>query len=315
MKMVITGVSGFIGGRLLTAAREVHGNDVTAFTSRPDERPHIVYKNPARFELGAAELARISETEMLIHAGAFTPKNGAEANEISGSNSNIEFTQGLLSLPWPNLKKVVFLSTIDVYANAVGPIDESTPTAPGSLYGLSKLYCERLVTLTAAERGFSSCILRIGHVYGPGEERYAKVLPRAIQNIVDGKDVELWGDGAELRSFIYIDDVVAAILKAVELETSPDVINVVGGNAISIRNLLETLISISSRDVRIVPRPHVGRTRDFVFNTDRIKRHLLPEEYDLNSGLRDELAHVENNAVREAAMVLQADSNPLPTDS
>ena len=56
--------------------------------------------------------------------------------------------------------------------------------------------------------------LRIGHVYGPGEEEYKKVIPITIKKILDNKPLQLWGDGSDLRSFIFIDDVVNSIVKS-----------------------------------------------------------------------------------------------------
>jgi UDP-glucose 4-epimerase len=203
-----------------------------------------------------------------------------------------------LALPWANLKKIVFLSTVDVYANVDGPISEATPTMPSTLYGLSKLYCERMVSLYADNRGLALQVLRIGHVYGPGEEKYAKVLPKAIKSIVSGKDVELWGEGNELRSFIYIEDVVTAIFNAVELDEQPGVINLVSGNAISIGNLLEKLINIGGRDIAIVRREFSGVARDLLFNNAKIKNYLLPEETDFAAGLAAEFKHIQNlNAI------------------
>ena len=291
MKLIITGTSGFIGTRLLQLARAAYGSDATAFSSRPSEGSHIVYRDMAGFGLAPKELALVEEAEVLIHAGAFTPKSGADANHIVNCTGNITFTEKLLALPWRNISKVMFLSTIDVYANVDERINEATPTAPASLYALSKLYGERMVTIHAAKHGMSSQVLRIGHVYGPGEEKYAKVLPNAIQNIVAGKDVELWGEGKELRSYIYIDDVVTAILKAVELQDDPGVINIVGGNSISIRDLLEKLIAISGRGTGIVRREFSGATRDFVFDNSKLKRFLLEEETEFTAGLKAEFDH------------------------
>jgi UDP-glucose 4-epimerase len=294
MKMIITGTSGFIGARLLQSTRATYRNNVTAFSSGQSEGSHIVYRDEPDFGLTPTDLALIEGAEVLIHAGAFTPKSGAEANQVEGCNSNITFTKKLLGLPWYNLKKVVFLSTVDVYANVDGPISENTPTVPVSLYGLSKLYCERMVTLYANEKGIVGQLLRIGHVYGPGEEKYAKVIPKAIQNIVDGNDVELWGEGKELRSFIFIDDVVAAIFKAVELQEEPGVINVVGGNAIAIRDLIETLIEIGGRGTKVSQREFSGATRDLVFDNTKLKHYLMPKESDFIDGLRVEFAHIES---------------------
>jgi len=294
MNIVITGASGFIGARLLEKARATYGDNVTAFSSRHSEGSHIVYRDGSDFGLTPADLNLVEGAKILIHAGAFTPKSGAEANQISGSNSNISFTKKLLDLPWHNLKKVVFLSTVDVYANVEGPASEKSPTVPVSLYGLSKLYCERMINLYAKENGIVDQLLRVGHVYGPGEEKYAKVIPKGIQKIVDNEDVELWGEGREIRSFIFIDDVIAAILNAVELQEEPGVINVVGGNPIAIRDLLDILIEIGGRGTGIVRRELVGPTRDLFFDTAKFKRYLLADETNFRTGLLKEFRHIES---------------------
>ena len=289
----MTGTSGFIGSRLLQTARAMYGDNVTAFSSHPSEGNHIVYANRTDFSLAPAELALVEDANVLIHAGAFTPKCGTEANQIKSCNSNIAFTEELLALPWRNLKKIIFLSTLDVYNNLDCPISEATLTVPTTLYGMSKLYCERMMSLHAAERGIAIQVLRIGHVYGPGEEQYVKVIPKAIERIIAGGDVELWGEGEELRSFIYISDVVTAILKAVELQEEPGVINVVGGNVISIRDLLEKLIAIGGRQTKIVQREFSRTRRDLVFDNTKLKRYLLPEESDFTTGLKMEFRQVE----------------------
>ena len=289
----MTGTSGFIGSRLLQTARAMYGDNVTAFSSHPSEGNHIVYANRTDFSLAPAELALVEDANVLIHAGAFIPKCGTEANQIKSCNSNIAFTEELLALPWRNLKKIIFLSTLDVYNNFDCPISEATLTVPTTLYGMSKLYCERMMSLHAAERGIAIQVLRIGHVYGPGEEQYVKVIPKAIERIIAGGDVELWGEGEELRSFIYISDVVTAILKAVELQEEPGVINVVGGNVISIRDLLEKLIAIGGRQTKIVQQEFSGTRRDLVFDNTKLKRYLLPEESDFTTGLKMEFRQVE----------------------
>lgn len=293
MKIIITGASGFIGKRLLQTARLYFGCGVTAFSSQPADGSYILYRDLPGFGLGLAERLLLQEAEVLIHAGAFTPKCRTEVNHLPGCNSNISFTKELLALPWKNLKKIIFLSTLDVYGNFEGVISEVAPTIPVSLYALSKLYGERMVEITAAERGIQSQVLRIGHVYGPGEEKYDKVIPKAIKNILAGKDVELWGDGKVLRSFIYIDDVITSILNAVKLQEDPGVINVIGGSAISIRNLLDKLVAIGNRETGIVQHELSEVQHDLVFDNSKLKRYLLPEESDFLIGLETEFRHIE----------------------
>ena len=293
MKIVITGTSGFIGSHLLQTARAVYGDKVTSFSSRPSTGPQIIYTNRADFNLTAAETTLIEGTDVLIHAGAFIPKCGIEADKIESCNSNIVFTAKLLALPWRNLKKIIFLSTTDVYTKSDNVISEATLTEPATLYGMSKLYCERIMSLYAAERGIDIQILRIGHVYGPGEDQYAKVIPKTIERIITGGDVEIWGQGKELRSFIFISDVVKAILSAINLLEQPGVINVVSGNAISIRDLLEKLVLIGGRQTKIVQRGFFGASHSLLFDNTKLKQHLLAHERDFTTGLEIEFRHVE----------------------
>lgn len=290
----MTGTSGFIGSRLLQAARADYGNEVTAFSSGSGEGSHIVYQTSVPgFGLSPQEMDLIQEAEVLVHAGAFTPKVSADANRLDACTSNITFTDHLLALPWTRLKKIVFLSTIDVYGSVVGPITEDTPAIPTTLYGLSKLYGERIVHLFAAEKSIASQILRVGHVYGPGEEHYQKIIPRAMRNILSGENLERWGEGRERRSFIFINDVVSAVLAAVELEELPGVINVVGGRPIAMRDLLDTLVNLGETAVKIVERETHGTTQDVVVDNTKMREYLLAEETDLTAGLQMEFDHVK----------------------
>lgn len=296
MKVLLTGSSGFIGRHLLAAACQTWGEDnLIVLSSRPAARGHSIVYGP-NFSIDAAGRALAAEAELLLHAGAFTPKSGATANQLAGCNSNIDFTAKLLALDLPKLRNLLFLSTLDVYAAVDGPINEDSPVGPASLYGWSKLYCEHLVQQYAVQHQLSAQVLRIGHVYGPGEEQYAKVLPNAIRKLLAGEPVELWGEGRELRSLIFIDDVVRAILAAARAPSSLGVINVVGGQPLPVRALLERVIALSGKAVTLSQREFHGVPRDFVFDTRKLKAHLLAEETPLDQGLLAELAYMENLA-------------------
>lgn len=291
MKILITGASGFIGSYLVSAACATFGsNNIVAFSSKNTEICQSIVYNSFDFDLSPSDYALLADVEVLIHAGAFTPKSGMDTN-VFDANNNIHFTENLLNLPFENLKKIIYLSTIDVY-EAAEFTSELTPTLPLTLYGFSKLYCERMITLFAANNNCHSQILRIGHVYGPGEEKYAKFLPKAIKSVIYNGVVELWGDGTEIRSFIYIDDVIKAIIKAIDLRESPGVINVVSGIPISIRALIDKLIEVSGRKIDIITRDYSGSKRNYIFDNKKLCQYLLDSETDFMSGLQAEYTHM-----------------------
>jgi UDP-glucose 4-epimerase len=293
MKLLVTGASGFLGSRLVRAASASLGaENVIAFSSTHDHPcPSVVYRG-SNFNLSEDDFALLETAEVLIHAGAFIPKDRLQANAIRECNGNISFTEQLLALPLGGLQKVLYISTVDVYEPAE-LTTEDTLTLPSSLYGWSKLYCERMMSIFAANRDIGSQILRIGHVYGPGEEKFAKFLPKVIKNIVAGEAVELWGDGSEIRSLIYIDDVVEAILQACNLSSAVGPINVVGGVPVSMRALLDHLTVISGSPVAITEKKSSGDKRNYIFDNAKMRQNLLPNETELIAGLGAEYAHIK----------------------
>lgn len=288
MRIAVTGVTGFIGLRLLNSLSAKYGNEsITPISSRPIEGfDCVIYDENMSFQ---DEI----QCEVLIHAGAYTPKNSSQANIISKCNSNIFFTEMLLSnVSLAKLKKIVNLSSLDVYAGAE-KLDETSSVGPLSLYGMSKLYCEKMVHSFATENNIEARTLRIGHVYGPGEEAYQKVLPLTISKIINNQPVEIWGDGSELRSFIHVDDVVTTIVRSTEIDFEPEVINVVSGNALSIRELVSMLISISTKDIKVTYSAANYPSRDLVFDNSLLKKYLLPTERDLGLGLEEEYEYMK----------------------
>ena len=294
MKVLITGASGFIASRLLKVACNTYGREnIIAFSSRSCEHCNTIIYDRDDYSVCQSDYALLESVDVLIHAGAFIPKSRNDVGNLKGCNDNIRFTDKLIKLPFKNLKKIVYLSTVDVYAPA-SLISEQTPTIPQTLYGQSKLYCEKMLTAFSAQRKIHSLVLRVGHVYGPGEEAYSKFIPLAIQTIIDNNRVELWGDGSELRSFIYIEDVVKGIMNSLVLDAEVDVINVVGGEALSIRQLLDRLIAISGKQVEVNELESHGEKRDLIFDTKKFAKYLGVNETDVLAGLTSEYNYMKS---------------------
>lgn len=297
MKILVTGASGFIGAYLIDALIKIYGrSSVFAFSTDNIANVNcIIYNRPRDFKVQASDF---SDFTCLIHAGAFIPKDTSQANDISRCNDNVFFTENLLSLDLRGLKRIIFLSTVDVY-DCSGVVSEETRIQPVSLYGASKFYCEELIRAFAKNNAVEYMNLRVGHVYGAGEEKYRKVLPVAIGRILAGRPVEVWGSGSELRSFIYVKDVVKAIVNSVECKIANLNVNVVSGIPISIRDLLVRLISISGKDVALNYIESNHSRRDLIFDNSKLISMLLDRETDLENGLFEEYSYMkkkyENN--------------------
>jgi UDP-glucose 4-epimerase len=137
-------------------------------------------------------------------------------------------------------------------------------------------------------------ILRIGHVFGPGEEKYQKIIPLTILKLLNNEDIEIFGDGEAIRTFIYIDDVVNAILNAVELSDSENIINVVGEYQITITKLIYELINIHGRkNIKVKYLPSSDRNRNLIFDNSKLKKTLLNKYTPFLEGLRKEYLNME----------------------
>ncbi|MFA9290757.1 MAG: NAD-dependent epimerase/dehydratase family protein [Solirubrobacteraceae bacterium] len=292
--ILLTGASGFIGKHLLSLLIEKFGKEnIVALTSKPIKDCAYLLHNNYQFDGDFFIKNGYEKIETIIHAGAYTPKKGSEANDINLCNSNIYNTEKLLNTILPNLKKVIYLSTLDVYANDL-LTTETTLEKPVSLYGHSKLYCEKMIESWGKEQNKVVQILRIGHVYGPGEEAYQKIIPITINKILQNQSIQIWGNGNELRTFIYIKDVVKAITKAISIDENIGVVNLVGGHSISINNLVNKILFLSKKEVIIEKVEAKTEGRNLIFDNSKMISHLVSHETLLDDGLLEEFEYMKN---------------------
>ncbi|MCB1064610.1 MAG: SDR family oxidoreductase [Verrucomicrobiae bacterium] len=291
-KTLITGASGFIGSHLIrqTAAA---GLDAILITSIEIEGFRCVNRKAEGFPSDLERLVDGDTLDSLIHLGAYTPKAGSLANLLAPCNSNITETANLLSaLPTPP-RKIIYASTLDVYRFDGDEVNEETLPDPPSLYGASKLYGEHLLRHWCAESGSELESLRIGHVYGPGEETYQKLIPTTILNCLRGIAPKLRTDGSELRSFIHVEDICRMILSSLGSanDAGSSCCNLVSSSEISIRSTIETILRLCESSLAIAEvgdRPGIS-TR---FDNRRMVARFGPERISFEEGLASEIEYL-----------------------
>ena len=287
--ILLTGASGFIGKHLLNELIEGYGKEnILAFTSTPTSAAHYLLHNGYSFEADYfIKSGYGTRIHTIILAGAFTPKSSKQSNDVVKCNSNITTADKLLSADLPNLKKIIYLSTLDVYGPAE-VISESSLVQPGSLYGESKLYVEKMITAWAKANNKDHQILRVGHVYGPGEQAYEKIIPLTINKLLNDQPLQIWGTGKEIRSFIFVKDVVDAIMNALKIATKAGIINLVSEQKITIAAIVDKLIALSGKKIvpEVVPLDTPGK--DLIFDNKKMKELLFSNETPLDEGLLQE---------------------------
>lgn len=179
--------------------------------------------------------------------------------------------------------KIVFPSSRLVYgANAAGPVSEDAPTAPLSAYGIHKLAAEHYLLLYQRLHGLRPCILRITNPYGPfqrpEQNRYG-IVNWFIHEAMHGRPLTVYGQGAQLRDYIHIDDVVAAMLSAgLAPEAEGTIFNVGTGRGASFLEMAEIIVRAAGRgQIKHAEWPAdaaLVETGDFVADTSLIAKRL-----------------------------------------
>lgn len=153
-----------------------------------------------------------------------------------------------------NIARLVFASSSSVYGNGfAGALAEDADLAPITTYALTKLIGEHLLSIYGKIHGFSHCSLRFFNVYGPRQAEdhpYANVTCKFSHAAANDLPIKLYGDGEQSRDFIYVADVVKAVIAVLD-GSDHAVYNVGTGQDHSIRHLMQVLEGLSGRTFKV----------------------------------------------------------------
>lgn len=134
--------------------------------------------------------------------------------------------------------------------------DSAYPAAPDSEYGWEKLFSERVYAAFARNKGLEVHIARFHNIFGPegtwigGREKAPAAICRKVAEAKDGGEIEIWGDGNQTRSFLYVDECVEGIRRLVESDFAGPV-NIGSEEMISINNLAKMAMEIAGKNLFI----------------------------------------------------------------
>lgn len=276
---VVTGAAGFIGStlaeHLLSDGWTVVGVDaLTAYYSRELKRRNLARLRTAgmafhELDLTSANLAPIvAQADVVFHLAGQPGVRASWGDEFEAyARDNILATNRLLtavaSRPVP--PRVVYASSSSVYGDALRyPTGEDVLPQPISPYGVSKLAGEHLVGAYAAEHGVQATSFRFFTVYGP-RQRPDMAFHRFLTAALQGDEIRINGDGAQVRDFTYVDDIVDALVLAADAAGPlPAVMNLAGGTEATVSEVLQIVASVTGAPLRI---RHVARPKGDVLRT------------------------------------------------
>ena len=245
------GASGFIGHAVLSRLF-ARGDHVVGLARR--QRSNLLANPAIAWVYGDLRdpslLGRLFSTppDAVIYAsGSHTP-----ADSSRDPVGDLEFelnSAGALPGACGNarVRRFVYISSGGtVYGPTSGPALEDAPNAPIGAYGLSKVTAERYIRLMTRNSALSPAILRVSNIYGP--EQLPKpgfgFIPTAILHALRGEFIPLFNEGRDIRDYVYVDDVVLAVLAALDdhRELTINIGSGVGSSGVDVVKALESVL-------------------------------------------------------------------------
>ena len=175
--------------------------------------------------------------DVIIHFAANTGVPDSVNNPRLDMESNVIGTFNILEAARTNqVKRFVFASSGAPAGEVEPPIHEELPPHPVSPYGASKLAGEGYCSAYYKTFKIETISLRFGNVYGPRSKHKSSVVAKFIRHALQGNSVEIYGDGSQTRDFIYINDLVDAVINAATIQD-------IGGETFQIATEKETTLN------------------------------------------------------------------------
>ena len=264
MNVVLTGATGFIGSRLLPLLTE-HDHAVTAVsrTGGSAAESRLSWVNCDLADPGFVDVLP-GAADAVVHlaqAGRLPPGDSAL------SAVNVESTRLLLDYSRRvGATRFVLASSGSIYGGSPSPLREGRPPRPRDAYARSKAEAEML--LEHSSREMEVCALRLFAPYGPGQN--GRLIADLVDRISSGRPVSLYGDGHPRLNPIFVDDVAAIFVRALEIRV-PSVLNVAGDEVLSIHDMATAIGK--ALDVPPVFEESVGESPpDLVADTTLLRR-------------------------------------------
>tara|TARA_R110000868_G_scaffold284552_7_gene545013 strand:- start:436 stop:1353 length:918 start_codon:yes stop_codon:yes gene_type:complete len=242
MSILVTGGAGLVGmalrQRLAELGRPVVATDAVSHGRNDPDLIIAQLTNQAAVEA----LFATYNIDSVIHCGAISGPMLARDNPGLVVDVNIGGTARLMDQARRHrVRRFVFCSSISVYGSVgPGPIDEATPLRPTSVYAASKVSGEALLDAFLTEHGLDGVSLRIARVYGP-HRRGNCVLADVIRNHLADSETIISCDPEFMYHYVHVDDVVSAIVTALDAPSLPQRrYNVAGGEALTMPQIATT---------------------------------------------------------------------------
>jgi UDP-glucose 4-epimerase len=285
-RVVVTGGAGFIGRRVVRALLE-QGHEVTSADKHafPDERVRSVVGDLCDPEVVAAAVT--DGTDAIVHLAAITSVLRSMEDPVGTYKLNVDATANLLEQARQHKVGTFLLASTNAVTGDVGSatITERIPLRPLTPYGATKAAGEMMLSAYVGSYGLRGAALRFSNVYGPGMEAKDSFIPRLMRAARDGKGVQIYGDGNQLRDLVHVDDIVAGILVAWRTgHNGPLILG--SGESVTVNDILAAARAVTGAEIpveHIPPKP--GEMPAVVVDISAARALGYEPGHDLKAGI------------------------------
>lgn len=272
MRFLITGAAGFLGsglanrlaaeGHTVLGVDDLSTGDPKALNAGVQFTRGDVNDRPKLWTLmQGVDCVYHLAARVIVPESVLYPREYNQVN-VGGTVTLMEAMRDV------GVRRVVFISSGTVYGNqSVQPVKENAIPNPRSPYAVSKLAAEYYTKSIGALWGIETVCLRVFNAYGPGQHHppvHTPVIPGFLRQAWENGTIVIHGNGEQTRDYVYVDDVVNAMVAA---SVAPDVntltINVGSGSEVSVRDLAKMVAEVTGGNPEIVynPRNEGGLSR------------------------------------------------------
>ena len=289
-RLFVTGGCGFIGSnfiRFALAARpdvEITNFDKLTYAGNPENLSDVESNPRYRFVKGdiadrdAVRAALTSDFDAVVNFAAETHVDRSILDASEFIATNVLGAQVLFETA-RNLGtgKFIEISTDEVYG-ALGPtgyFTEETPLAPNSPYSASKASADLIARSYFHTFGLPAVVTRCSNNFGPYQFP-EKLIPLFVTNALAGEKLPLYGDGLNVRDWVYVDDHSSAILAVLDKGRAGEVYNIGGGNERTNKEITFSILKILGKPESLVEyvKDRPGHDRRYAVDSSKIRREL-----------------------------------------
>jgi dTDP-glucose 4,6-dehydratase len=306
MRLLVTGAAGFIGSTYVRVALE-SGDDIVVldkltYAGRPENLEEV--KDRIEFVEGGIEdrelvLETIAGADAVVNFAAESHVDRSIADQDVFARTHVIGTSVLLDAAREHgVSRYLQVSTDEVYGSIEkGSFTETSPLNPSSPYSATKAAGDLLVSAHVHTYGIEAVICRGSNNYGP-RQYPEKLIPLGVLNAMAGDPLPVYGDGHQVRNWLYVEDFARAIDLALRNGLPGEVYNVGGPDETANIDVVRRILALTGRDESLIEyvtdRP--GHDRRYSLSSDKIRKLGWEPSRRFSEGLEQTVAWYRENS-------------------